>query len=668
MTKNLIVYNASAGSGKTFVLALEYIALCLSSPDDRYFKRILAITFTNKAAHELKERIILFLADLASPDPDPIKIKELRRRTALSEQAITMRAERIHEMLLHNYGEIHISTIDSFVLSILRGFSKELGMGFDFDVELDSTRVQDLLVESIMSQIGPDKFITKQLVKLVAQNLDDGKAWDPKRNMREAIDHLLDEDSIAYREKLAEMGDSVLQSQLEKFSAERNSVLESIKTAQSRVREGMRSHGFEVTHFNGGERGFISFAFKDLRVKPAPSPSQMKKVEEGKFASPGAKKEGIADAVNEFGAKHISPEFWVIIEALSAFKLINNLYRNRLSLVLALRLQNLLRKFEKDEGLSVIKDNNFKIAALIEDNPTPFIYERVGERYQHFLIDEFQDTSILQWRNMLPLVEASLSYGNKNFLVGDVKQSIYRWRGGEADQMVDLPKVLGSENNRLLRQIELTLERNLENRNLDENYRSSKAVIAFNNDLFKHLSATLPDRYQASYANVKQGEQRDFEGYVGLRTLEKDSKLEDSFELMIEAIAQAEKDGYSGSDICILTRNNKDGRRIAKHLESTGYSVSSPDSLLLSGHADVHLLMSFVHVLSNQEALDAELYIIYRLLELQDRLGEYHSWALKSKGQNTSTERIQKLTSYLNTSIVILKDKSLWMKLPMWQV
>lgn len=626
------------------MLALEYLALCLNSSNERYFSRILAITFTNKAAHELKERIIAFLADLASETPDPVKVKELIRMTSLSRVDIQKRATMVHEAILHNYGEIHVSTIDSFVLSILRAFSKELGMAFDFDVELDGARVKDLLVESIMNQIGKDQFITRQLALLVTQNLDDGRSWDPKRDMKESIDHLMDEGSIAYREELASMGEDKLQTQLIQLTAKRNGLWKAILEAQENVRAGMVERGFEKGDFLGGQRGFISFAFKNLRLDTPPSATQAKNIEEGKFSSPAARKSGIGDNVDAFGQTIIAPNFRSVMEFLTEFTLVDNFYRNRLSLVLALRLQNLLKRFEDEEGSSIIRDNNFKIARLIEDNPTPFIYERVGERFQHFLIDEFQDTSILQWRNMLPLIDGSLSYGNKNFLVGDVKQSIYRWRGGEADQMVNLPNIPGSENSRLLRQIEENLDRNIERKELKENYRSSKAVIQFNNDLFKFLSSSLPERYQKSYADVKQGEQRSLLGYVELRAIEKGASNEDVLDSMMQSIADSEVDGYRGSDICILTRSNKDGRDIAKHLESIGYGVSSPDSLLLSGNADVQLLMSFIDLLSSQDPVGAELYITYRLLERVGREAEYHTWSDRTKNYRNTIIRLQELT------------------------
>ncbi len=643
MTKNLIVYNASAGSGKTFVLAIEYIALCLNSNDDRFFRRILAITFTNKAAHELKERIIEFLAQISTSETEVTKVKELQKRTALSAKEIQTRAARIHESMLQNYGEINISTIDSFVLRILRSFSKELGMSFDFDLELDGSRVKDLLVESIMSQIGNDDFITEQLARSATQNLDDGKPWNPKRDMQEAIDHLLDEDSIPYRELLAAKGESKLQAALEVLRAKRNALWQEITEAQAIVREGMTARGLEISHFSGGSRGFITFAFKDFRTQTAPSDAQIQSVEDGKYSSPGAKKAGLTDIIDEFASTFVVPNFWKVVESIPEVNLLENLYRNRLSLVLALRLQVLLKKFEQEEGLSVIKDNNFKIAAIIDDNPTPFIYERIGERFQHFLIDEFQDTSLLQWRNMLPLIDNSLSYGNKNFLVGDVKQSIYRWRGGEADQMMELPKISGSEDSMVLRQIEETLSSNLLIKTLDENYRSSRAVVQFNNDLFRFLGSSIPKKYIESYANVAQGEQRTDTGYVELSVLEKGTELEASLEKMMSSIKQVEKDGYFGSDICILTRNNKHGRLISKYLETVGYSVSSPDSLLLNGHAEVQLLVNFLVLISSESTLGAELFITHRLLEKVNREDSFHQWALKCRNSGSSAERIQEL-------------------------
>lgn len=625
--KNLIVYNASAGSGKTYTLALEYLAICLNDPSPRSFRKILAITFTNKAAHELKERILQFMERLGQGMAEAALLDGILERTGLSTQEVTSRARSCHRAMLFHYSDIHISTIDSFVLSVLRAFSKELGKSFDFDVELDQKKILDMMVDSILSQVGKDEHMTTQLAQLVTQNLDEGRSWNPKDAMLKALTHLMDEESIPYRNILADLGESKLVEQLNELDQKRRKKWSIITKHQEDLKTTIRELGIGISDFNGGRRGFISFVFKDLKKEKPPTSGQLEHVAHKNLESPAARKEGKKDLIEGLRPQLIKSQS-IIVEQLDSLKILDNLHRNKISSILALRLQNLLQKLEDEEGMSFLQDNNHKISDLIKDNPTPFIYERIGERFQHFLIDEFQDTSILQWRNMLPLIDGSLAYGRVNFLVGDAKQSIYRWRGGEVDQMVDLPSIPGSNGHIYLKQIEQNFDRALRKMELGTNYRSSESVIQFNNELFPILSKQLSERYLPSYKDVRQEiHRKESSGYVRMELLEEKLKLEDCLERVLEIIRKCENDGYHGSDICMLSRSNKDGRILAKHLEAEGYSVSSPDSLLLTGHADVQMLMSFIDILSGSEAHGPVLYVIERLLERADRVTEYHYWA-----------------------------------------
>ncbi len=662
---NLIVYNASAGSGKTFTLALEYISICLSEPLPRSFRKILAITFTNKAAHELKERILLFTQMLGAGAADKAMLDGIQERTGLSHDVIEVRAKASHRSMLYHYSDLHISTIDSFVLSILRAFSKELGKSFDFDVELDHEKVMDMMVESILSQVGIDHYITEQLAQLVTQNLDEGKSWNPKGSMNKALSHLMNEDSIPYRKELAKLGEEELRKQLSKLDKSRNELWQLIQSTQASVRDELRVGGLVESDFHRGASGFISFAFKNFKKKKPPTPKQIEHIADKSLESPAARKAGRTDDIEAL-RDYLKESVDVIMKALDALALVDNLHKNKISLILALRLHNLLQKLETEEGMSFLQDNNHKISDLIKDNPTPFIYERVGERFHHFLIDEFQDTSILQWRNMLPLIDGSLSYARKNFLVGDAKQSIYRWRGGEVDQMVELPQIPGSEKHPYLRQIEEVFKRNLIKKELGTNYRSSKAVIKFNNELFPKLSTQLSEKYRPSYKDVRQETHRSgTEGYVSMKRLEDKTSLEDCLEEVLKIIKQCEQDGYYGKDICLLSRSNKDGRVLAKFLEQEGYSVSSPDSLLLSGHADIQLLMSFIEVLSGGEAHRPFLYILHRLLERTDRLSEYNAWSGKLNNKKSGRSALIALISDLQISMDLddFQDKDAYQSL-----
>jgi ATP-dependent exoDNAse (exonuclease V) beta subunit len=631
---NLVVYNASAGSGKTFTLALEYLCLCLKSDNPNYFRHILAITFTNKAAHELKERIIRFAETLGNPETEDADsyealLEQARQRTGLEAQSINARAAKIHRCMLYRYADLNISTIDSFILSVLRSFSKELGLPFDFDVELDHDKINDLLIQEVLSKIGSDEFITEQLIEWAGMMLGEGKTWNPKRSMREALNELMNEESLHYRARLIQGGREQLKQGISSILDEINAEKKAIRDIQAQVRELLSGHGLDPAWFNRGTGGFISFAYQDVPYAKLPTQGHLDIVADKGLLSGEGKKYTSPDAVESIRG--------TLLEAITQVRALGTavlqkdlLVKNRISLVLALELEELIRQMEKEEGMSILADNNAKVARLIGSNPAPFIYERVGERYRHYLIDEFQDTSVLQWRNMLPLLEESLSMARTNYLVGDAKQSIYRWRGGEVDQLVDLPKIPSKRPSRRLHELERTLEAHYDGpSSLQTNYRSAKAVIDFNNALFPVLQNELTEKYQQAYADVQQEQFKQKEGYVLVQRLEDKVKLEEILETVWEQILTCEADGYRGADICLLTRSNADARTLASFLEQRDKSVASPDALLLRNHAQVQMLISLVQILSGNESKGAMLYLITQLLEMRERSTESVLYQLK---------------------------------------
>ncbi|NND93646.1 MAG: UvrD-helicase domain-containing protein [Flavobacteriales bacterium] len=639
---NLIVYNASAGSGKTYTLAVEFISLCLKEKNPHYFRHILAITFTNKAAHELKERIILFTQELGSGQASSSLIDQVKKKVKLDDSAIKNRSQRIHELMLFQYSDLHISTIDSFVLGILRSFSKELGLPFDFDVELDYDKVKDLLVSTLLDAIGKDSFLTEQLVTWSTQNLDEDKTWNPKQQMKNALELLSKEESIPYRRKLVNLTKIDLANKLEDLNSRRNEILSSISDIQSEVSALLRRTNLDLDDFNNKRGGFISFTYKDYNREKLPTDKHISTVSSRNLVSGDGRKAG-----KEHLAESIRDDLIHSIKRVRSLgeelQRLNLFHRNRMSLILALQMEILIDDLEKEEGMSILQDNNAKVSKLISNNPTPFIYERVGERFKHYLIDEFQDTSVLQWRNMLPLIENSLSVGKKNFLVGDAKQSIYRWRGGEVDQLMEIPRIPGSENNQRLKEFESSIQNNFrESISLKKNYRSARSIIEFNNQLFKFLSSDLSEKYKRCYTDVDQEVTKEEIGHVTMKLLPEKSKLEDTLDWMHSEIESCIEDGYSGEDICLLVRRNRDGRIIAKSLEEKGYKVSSPDALLLAGHADVYLLISLLSFLSGAENTKYILFAIHRLLEIADRDKELVHWYSIFQNQG-STVTISKL-------------------------
>ena len=626
MTKNLVTYRASAGSGKTYTLAVEFVSLCLMTDDPGYFKKILAITFTNKAAEELKERILLFMEQLITAGPEAALLLNVQKMTHAEPELIKKRASKVFSLMLFQYADLHVSTIDHFVLSILKSFSKELGLSFDFKVELDESRISELLVDELMKNIGRDTFITEALVSYSISELDDGKTWNPSKALIEASKHLFKEESSNALKELGAISN-------EDIEAGMKAIQDKVKNSRSRILELqaagkniMDDHGVDQNDFTDKSVSKAGIILKDLQSKNfVLTVAQVKKDASSLEAHKSSKNKGSAESV----APLIDGVYSELVSLSKELLLFDQIRKDRLTLLLANRLFRLLKQLEKDEDISLISGNNQRIAEVVRGNPSPFIYERLGERYRHFLIDEFQDTSLNQWHNFLPLLDNSLSNGFRNLLVGDAKQSIYRWRNSEVEQIIALPDIHKKDSDAELERIASVLTREHENKDLQDNYRSAEAIIQFNNEVFLSLSSLLPLNLSKAYSDVKQNVKKEGDpGYVQLNFLEKTLKVEDCLDMCLEQVRTCIVAGYNLSDIGILVRKNSDGRAIASFLESNGLRVNSSDSLTLRSNDQVHLLLHLLQFVYQKARPKSDLFVLQHLLHLLKKDKDYHIHAL----------------------------------------
>jgi len=289
-------------------------------------------------------------------------------------------------------------------------------------------------------------------------------------------------------------------------------------------------------------------------------------------------------------------------EGYSNYVLFNLINKNIYSLAVLNEIEKLLNEYKSQNNILHISEFNKMISKIVMNEPIPFIYERLGERYSNYLIDEFQDTSVLQFQNLLPLIDNSLASGHFTMLVGDGKQAIYRWRGGEVEQFALLPKVFGHNDNPLVLEREDALVRNYSPKVLDKNYRSKKEVIEFNNLLFSLLAKKLNAKYQNIYEDLKQGfHPENTGGFVQVEFIEgeteafRDQNKIRTYELILHLLEQ----NYKLQDIAILVRKNTDGSDIANYLTKKGIEVISPDSLLLSNSAEINFIHSILKYLAN---------------------------------------------------------------------
>jgi ATP-dependent exoDNAse (exonuclease V) beta subunit len=629
--KNFTIYKSSAGSGKTFTLVKEYLALALNdaSVPPQAYKHILAITFTNKAAAEMKERIVRALKDLASDDYSNMPggsatllgilktHKKLNEQKQLDDELIRTRSKNILTAILHNYSDFAIGTIDAFVHKVVRTFAFDLKIPMSFDIEMDDEKLLTQAIDLLIAQIGNDERLTKALIEFTESKTDDEKSWHIESDLMRFAKNLLNEEGALYIDKLKDLTvddffriKETLSSGIKSFE---NGVIELSKKAHELI----KSNGLTAKQFYQGDRGIAGYFEKLANGRIdyiSPNNYVVTTVGEDKWAA------GKISRDEQSAIEAIKPALLDIFNRISVLKdeqysdyiLFQLINRNIYSLAVLNEIEKLLNEYKADNNIVHISEFNKMIARIVLNEPIPFIYERLGEKYNNYLIDEFQDTSVLQFQNLLPLIDNSLAHGYFTMLVGDGKQAIYRWRGGEVEQFAMLPEIFSHKDNPLVLEREEALKRNHDPRVLKSNFRSKREIIEFNNGLFRSVSGQLNEKYRNIYDNLEQEfNPQNAGGFVQVEFLEEqqDEWREKNFERTYEIIMQLLSEKFRLKDIAVLVRKNTDGSDIANYLTGKNIPVISSDSLLLSNSKDVNFLHAILKFLSNtnNEIVHAEI-------------------------------------------------------------
>ncbi|SCY29312.1 ATP-dependent exoDNAse (exonuclease V) beta subunit (contains helicase and exonuclease domains) [Nonlabens sp. Hel1_33_55] len=632
-------YSASAGSGKTYTLARDYLTLLFKSDFNNGYREILAITFTNKAVAEMKQRILENLHAFTQVDlpQNLIAIRDhIKAETGLDNAGIQKKARKIEQKLLHDYAAFDIVTIDSFNHRILRTFAREVELPDGFEIELDSGRLISKAIHNLIARAGKEKQLTDLLVDFSLSKIDDGKSWDIEFDLHNIAVLILSESHYNYIQQLKEKS-------IEDFLELRKQLRSYIKTAQTdiiskgkKLLDYYTSNGLTQNDFSGKSRGIYGWIQK-IGTGNIPANGQQKYLEKALTDSIA----GSTSAGNQSTIDAVQSDLVDLIQTFQENSGTIALHQNALSSITALSLLNELMhevdNIKQDEQIVPIYEFNGILSKQIKDQPAPFIYERLGERYRHYFIDEFQDTSKMQWENLMPLIENPLVQmrddGTKGslMLVGDAKQSIYRWRGGDADQFLG---ILGSG--------QLFLQEK-QNETLDTNWRSFDTIIKFNNELFKHYGSYLnSDLYKELYENFLHQESTDKTGgYVQIDFLDSDENenLEADLELnsvypihVKRQIDQALTNGFGPSEICVLVRKKKQGDEIARYLVRQDMSVVSADSLLVAASPRVQLLVQFMHMCmyTEQQQPRYEFLLQYAVLKNQPLIHQFIQSHLQS--------------------------------------
>lgn len=433
------VYNASAGSGKTFTLVKEYLKIILTDPNVKSYQNILAITFTNKAATEMKDRILESLLEFSVLNEEQEHdgmLSLLMEETGLESKVIRNRAKDKLQDILKNYASFHIKTIDSFTNKLIKSFAFDLNLTSDFEVELDADSILREAVDEVLSQIGINQELTKLLVDFSKEKTLEDKSWDVSRDLYEVSKLILNENHSKELEALKNKNIADFSRLSYKLRKSRKQHLETLKEIGKNALELIDQRGIEHSDFYYSQ---LPKFFKKLLLKPIDKDfnaesSTSKNLEKGIYYTKNKKEEAklaIENIIDELTALYVE-SFAVFRE----YKLNDMILKNLVPLAVIKTINQALEAIKTNNNIRLNSEFNQLISDHLINEPAAFIYEKLGERFKFFFIDEMQDTSELQWNNLIPLIDNALSSENTGLmLVGDAKQAIYRWRGGHAEQL-----------------------------------------------------------------------------------------------------------------------------------------------------------------------------------------------------------------------------------------
>lgn len=619
------IYNASAGSGKTYTLTGEYLKLLLAPGSGQAFREILAITFTNKAVGELKSRILSSLeqfSKVSAAENPPDLFQEMAMALNMDQKQLQERAGKVLQEILHNYSFFDVSTIDKFYYRVIRTFSRDLNLPPHFEVLMDSEPVLQKAVDTLIQKAGENKELTDVIIAFALERSSDDKNWDVRRELISVGEMLFDETQMpileGFRDK--EMQDFVtLRKDLKTKIANCETQLQDIA---SQLLSLFASKGLERLDFKGGY-------FPDF----------LKKISEGDFdqnfnaawkqrfgseplysgKTPASSKSEI-DGLMEL----LTQRFQQIKDFLTNRSFLVNAFSNMAPFTVLGMLELEVDRILREDSLVPISRFNSLVAHELAEQPTPYIYERLGEKYRHYFIDEFQDTSQLQWQNLIPLIGNALEGEDSNgkrgslVLVGDAKQAIYRWRGGEAEQFLQLSKYKSP----------FVITPKV--KNLPKNFRSHENIVRFNNSFFQYVSEFLGNtNYEELFRNGNAQEIASSKtGYVAIEFMESDSEDRENPYLnrCLALVEELRSKGFNFRDICFLTRKRKEGVLVSNHLIKAGIPVVSSETLLLKNNDSVRFLIALLYHLSNPTDGHAN----YEILEFLAPEGpEFHDWVLE---------------------------------------
>ena len=605
MVTPLIIYKASAGSGKTFTLATEYIKLVVRNP--QAYRKILAVTFTNKATEEMKMRILSQLYGIwkdlpSSKDYMKVVCKDLGETPAF----VSERAGIALSNLLHNYSYFRITTIDSFFQSVLRNLARELNLTANLRLGMNDKQVEELAVDELIDNLSARNQMLKWILNYIMDTINDDNSWNVIDKVKSFGTTIFEDEYKAERDHLHDITSEP--KFYENYSANLRDIqreaLEKTKSIGNDFLKALKDEGLECGNLSYGEKG-VAGLFLKMREG----------VMDGKPISDRVK--GCLDAPEKWHKKDDPKKD--LIEALvcsrlndllkEAIELYPQQYKRYQSAELTLKHLYQLRLLEsiaekvmqlnKDANRFLLSDTQQMLHTIIKDTDSPFIFEKIGAQLEHIMIDEFQDTSTVQWKNFKVLLQETMSHeGTENLIVGDVKQSIYRWRSGDWRLLGNIQKEFDQP------------EKQLTITPLKNNWRSYRNIIAFNNAFFKEAASF---EGISAYDDVEQliPEKRGDEGFVSLTLYPQDKYPQNMLENMASQVKELINNGVSMTEIAILVRANRQIPVIANYFMEylPEVSVVSDEAFRLDASPAIQIIIQGLRFLNRPNDLIAKAFL-----------------------------------------------------------
>ena len=632
MVKPLTVYKASAGSGKTFTLATEYIKLVVENPQS--YRNILAVTFTNKATEEMKMRILSQLYGIWKQLPDSEKyLQVICEKTGLDEAFVSERAGMALSNLLHNYNYFRVETIDTFFQRVLRNLARELDLTANLRIGLNDYQVEELAVDQLIEDLKTTDVLLQWLLKYIMETISDDKSWN-------VIEKIKSFGKNIFKDEYKNVS-SLLQQKLEEpgFFEHYTACLKEIrKAAEERMKDlarqffdTLKSEGFTIDDFSYGKSGVCSLFLKlqdgifDESIVGKRVTDSLGYPEKWCKKTHPRKEQIYILADTSLGsilrtAMEERPRQWRLYQSADIT------LRHLSQLRLLDSIEKKVRELNEGANRFLLSDTQQLLHALIDGSDTPFIFEKIGTQLQHIMIDEFQDTSTVQWQNFKILLSEAMSQeGSENLIVGDVKQSIYRWRSGDWRLLNDIQTQFPSP------------EAQLDIRTLGTNYRSQRNIIEFNNIFFRTAAQleymAVQDNPEATalqraYDDVEQTVPDELEnnGLINIQLLPADDYQEKTLAGIVDIVCKLRDKGVKPSEMAILVRTNIHIPLIADHFTKhlPDIRIVSDEAFRLDASVAVNLLVEALHLITHPQDTLAKANIVklYQYYVLETKVAD----------------------------------------------